>query len=176
MTEIFPTIFQLPEVIIDNRVSVCGYLLKHNKGDVLIGSVTYPEKAFIAAYHLATDFHGDLVAHVETPGDLADIDIVPCPGLTASSRCILYRHQGKNILFTGDTLYNSYGNWQVQLNVEGSSRNDMIHSLQRLKELEVDIAISNTSINHVKYEELAPGRWQTIVNDCIRRLEAGYYQ
>ena len=124
-----------------------GVVLTHAHHDHAMGAFIILERAdpkvFVHerdAAHIATRFGGSLVAVEE--GDLIQTELGPVrviwtPGHTGGSICLY--DEGSKILFSGDTVFpeGSFGRFDG----ESGSIRDLIESLRKLSELEVEIML-----------------------------------
>lgn len=101
-----------------------------------------------------------------------DIQVIPTPGHTATNLCYHYKSPfEKSYLFVGDTIYRDRGVWKTLiLPGEGGSRREMMQSLERLKQLEVDVIICSVSIGENEVVEVNQKAWISILNKLIDQL------
>lgn len=103
---------------------------------------------------------------------LGNIEIIPTPGHTPGST-VFYVHSphGKRYLFTGDTLWFS-GNRVLEAAFfpDSSDLGDYVKSLETLRELAPDMAISSATGGHGGYRDIAPGEWPGHVDRALERL------
>jgi len=98
------------------------------------------------------------------------LEAIPTPGHCPGSTCYLLQHDGKHILFTGDTIYPDNGEWKVYLHGSRSSGKDMLTSLELLGSLAVDVILPGLYIGALRWEEVPPSRWHSIINGCIKQV------
>ena len=101
-----------------------------------------------------------------------NIEVIYTPGHTNNNLCFYYKSpHGKSYLFTGDTIYLDDGLWSTLIiPSEGGSKNDLIKSLLRLRELDVDAVICSVAIGENDIVEVTNHEWRNIINDQIASL------
>jgi glyoxylase-like metal-dependent hydrolase (beta-lactamase superfamily II) len=67
-----------------------------------------------------------------------DFEVIPTPGHTPGATAYLWDTGGHRVLFTGDTVYLSDGEWAAAV-LESSDRGDYVASLQLISELDFDV-------------------------------------
>lgn len=110
----------------------------------------------------------------EEDGELEPgFQLIMTPGHTAGSSCFLWRSPEGNILFTGDILTpDEKGVWRAfLLRKSRAVRDQVIHSLGKIRNLEVDLLVPSGSENGRSHQEVTQQRWSDNVGDCIERLE-----
>jgi glyoxylase-like metal-dependent hydrolase (beta-lactamase superfamily II) len=69
-----------------------------------------------------------------------DFEIIPIPGHTPGATAYLWDSGQQRLLFTGDTIYLSDGDWVAAV-LDSSDRDAYIESLERLRELDFDVLV-----------------------------------
>lgn len=123
------------------------------------------------ASYIGRDCQPDLVF---SPLDsaLEDIQIIHTPGHTDGSITFLYcSPYGQTYLFTGDTYFQSYGQWQtfVMQNAGGTEK-DMAESLEKLRQLQPDLVMSSGFVGDVAYREVTRANWAVAIDQTLEAL------
>lgn len=99
---------------------------------------------------------------------LGSIEVIPTPGHTPGSTCFLATaEEGRQYLFTGDTIYRNGGRWSAGYIKGYSEREPLIESLRLLAELEPDVVFSSAFAGPAGFQELTPAAWRRYVEDAI---------
>jgi glyoxylase-like metal-dependent hydrolase (beta-lactamase superfamily II) len=70
-----------------------------------------------------------------------DLEVIPIPGHTPGATALLWNHEGRRALFTGDSLYpGADGGWRAAV-LDSSDRTAYLDSLALLRELEFDLLV-----------------------------------
>ena len=102
------------------------------------------------------------------------LEVMHTPGHTDGSISFLYRSpHGRSYLFTGDTLFQSNGNWgTIVFGGAGGSTETLIDSLLLYRTLNPDVVISSASGGgSSSFIELAKEEWIDVIDSTIQRLE-----
>lgn len=101
-----------------------------------------------------------------------DILILPTPGHTDGGLCCFYRSpHGKSYLFTGDTYFQSYGNWDTLVfPSEGGSKDALIQSLTLLGSFSPDVVLCSASVGDVSVVETTHEEWKKNIEESIKKL------
>lgn len=101
------------------------------------------------------------------------IEVIPTPGHTDGSISFLYNSpHGRTYLFTGDTLYQSNGQWGTLVFPNaGGSTEALINSLLIYRELKPDIVISSASTGDISFVEVTEEKWKEDIDDVIQGLK-----
>lgn len=100
------------------------------------------------------------------------IDVIPTPGHTPGSTCYLvHSTTGRRYLFTGDTLYRGRDGYWHNGMIEGySDRTKLKASLEMLRGLQPDLAVSSAFAGEAGFESIAPGSWHEHVDRAMTGL------
>jgi glyoxylase-like metal-dependent hydrolase (beta-lactamase superfamily II) len=109
-------------------------------------------------------FRGEIVASEK-------ITSIETPGHAPGSVCYLLDGGQQKVLFTGDTLYFSSGDWIVTYE-EGSGAT-LAESLKKLKPLQIDWALPGIIVGDDDPDGRLRSSWAGIVEAAIDRVEAG---
>ena len=95
-----------------------------------------------------------------------DLEVIPIPGHTPGATAYVWDSGEHRVLFTGDTLYLSEGEWVVALDVTGSDRAAYIESLELIRGLDFDVL--------VPWAATRDGPWYAMTDpgDARRRIDA----
>jgi glyoxylase-like metal-dependent hydrolase (beta-lactamase superfamily II) len=97
-----------------------------------------------------------------------NIEVIPTPGHTPGSVCFLASsEEGKNYLFTGDTLFLDRGSWDIRVNAEGS-KSDLKNSLMLLRDLKPDVVFSSASVGSTAFKEVSSEEWSSDIDRVVR--------
>jgi glyoxylase-like metal-dependent hydrolase (beta-lactamase superfamily II) len=69
-----------------------------------------------------------------------DFEVIPIPGHTSGATAYLWNSGAHRLLFTGDTIYLSEGEWVAAV-LESSDRDRYIESLELIRELDFDVLV-----------------------------------
>jgi Metallo-beta-lactamase superfamily len=69
-----------------------------------------------------------------------DFEVIPIPGHTSGATAYLWDSGRQRLLFTGDTIYLSHGEWVAAV-LESSDRAAYILSLELIRELDFDVLV-----------------------------------
>jgi glyoxylase-like metal-dependent hydrolase (beta-lactamase superfamily II) len=69
-----------------------------------------------------------------------DFDVIPAPGHTPGATAYRWTHDGRRVLFTGDTIYLSNEEWVAAV-LGSSDRDAYIASLELIRELDFDVLV-----------------------------------
>lgn len=111
-------------------------------------------------------------ANVETfSGDCQledDLSVIETP----ESACFYWRAPGKNILFVGDTLKpDQKGNWVTMIKDKSYANiQQVIESLNKLRNLEVDMIIPARTESNQFYQQVTRRDWQRIIDAAVGQL------
>ena len=94
-----------------------------------------------------------------------DFEVVPIPGHTSGATAYLWETGEQRVLFTGDTIYLSKGEWVAAV-LESSDRAAYIGSLELIRDLEFDVLVPWAATAGEPYYAL------TSMDDSRRRLDA----
>ncbi len=163
-----------------------------------LGSINYQylshrDEAGVSLRVIKEKFHSKLCCHIKEEASIAQscpiditfsenishfsgIEIIHTPGHTDGSISFLYRSPlGCTYLFTGDTLFQTNGDWQtITFSKAGGSTEALIDSLQIYKELRPDVVIwSASGGGDISFVELTKDEWITIIGNTIQSLSSG---
>lgn len=103
---------------------------------------------------------------------LDDIEIIHTPGHTDGSLCFLYHSPHGRYLFTGDSLFLWDGRWAtLVLESEGGNRDQIISSLQSLRNLNPDWVMSSGFVGEQSYGRVTPDEWRALIDARIAELQ-----
>lgn len=104
--------------------------------------------------------------------NLDDIKIIHTPGHTEGSVCYFYESpHGKSYLFTGDTIFQSNGQWSTFVIPQfGGSIESLARSLLRLGNLRPDIVMSSGFVGNVSFREITGDEWADVIDGIIKQL------
>ena len=101
-----------------------------------------------------------------------NIKAIHTPGHCPGSTCFFVNQEGGNILFSGDTFYSCEGQWRVAIWTD--NQEEMIHSLKKLKELDVSFIVPSLYVAYPSFGKFEDkGKYQSVIDECISRLEQG---
>lgn len=103
---------------------------------------------------------------------LGNIEVIPTPGHTPGSTSFLVRSaEGKNYLFTGDTLYlSANGIWRAGF-IDGiSDRLALAESLELLQAVEPDVVLSSAFSGSAGFQEMPRADWPQHVDYALKNL------
>ena len=69
-----------------------------------------------------------------------DLEVIPIPGHTPGATAFLWDNGSQRLLFTGDSIYLSHGEWVGAL-LDSSDRDAYLRSLELLRGLEFDVLV-----------------------------------
>jgi len=100
-------------------------------------------------------------------------EIIFTPGHSPGSSCFLWKApDGKRLIFTGDNLVLREEGWGVYI-MNKNNLSVTIKSMQKLKDLEVNVIVPGGYSSEISYEEVTKERWEQSIGDVIERLKAG---
>jgi hydroxyacylglutathione hydrolase len=105
---------------------------------------------------------------------ILDLEVIHTPGHTDGSVSFVYRSPfGHTYLFTGDTFFQSNGNWGTFVIPQaGGSKKSLIDSLELYRNLNPDVVISSGSnVGSDPFVELPAEEWKDAIDSTIRELE-----
>lgn len=114
------------------------------------------------------------ITFTENTKHFSNIEIIYTPGHTEGSISFLYNSPlGRSLLFTGDTLFQSGGQWQtLVLSGAGGSVESLIKSLQTYRDLNPDVVLSSASGEGEKpFVETAEAQWKEDIGNTIKKLK-----
>lgn len=166
------------------------YPLIHEQGGIDFQLLSHHHEAGDHCRSVNETFGSQLIAHSEETKEIEaywkvsntitedhQLDentfIFHIPGHSPGGICLLWKHEGKQYLFSGNNLYNSRGHWHFD--ITHGSREAALSSIEKLRSLQVDVILSSLSVGEQKIEIVNPDKWQWILNDCYKRLEQGFY-
>ncbi|WP_315981792.1 hypothetical protein [Aliamphritea spongicola] len=129
------------------------------------------------ATYIGRDCSADLVFGAQD-SKFEDIQIIHTPGHTDGSITFLYHSPyGQVYLFTGDTFFQSHGQWQtfVMQNAGGSVK-DMAESLSKLRKLQPDLVMSSGFVGEVAYREVTRASWTAAIDQTLQTLSNREYK
>jgi glyoxylase-like metal-dependent hydrolase (beta-lactamase superfamily II) len=94
-----------------------------------------------------------------------DFEVIPTPGHTPGATAYLWRTGERRVLFTGDTIYLSKGEWVAAV-LESSDRESYAASLELIRELDFDVLVPWIATAGNPYHAL------TSAADARRRIDA----
>ena len=100
------------------------------------------------------------------------IEIVPTPGHTGGGLCFYCSSDdGRRYLFTGDTLFQSHGQWgALVIANDGGSTEKLVASLLTIRSLEPDVVICSASVGDVSVAEVTRQAWLKAIDSVISSL------
>ena len=99
-----------------------------------------------------------------------DLEAIHTPGHAPGSTCFLWKREEGNILFTGDTFYPRNGVWSVA--IQEGKQDEMIRSLEKLKDLEVSGLIPGLFIGEESFGFFKNQKeYRDTLSLCIERLQ-----
>ena len=104
---------------------------------------------------------------------LANIEVLHTPGHTAGSVTFFYKSPfGRKYLFTGDTLFQSHGEWQTLVfSGAGGSTDSLRESLYIYRDLKPDVVLwSASGGGEVSFLEVTNAQWLEIIDSTINKL------
>jgi len=151
----------------DEASQNCTKVAKHFKAQVYCPQVE--EEEITKKCPVDKTFSGDQIVD-------KTLEIIFTPGHSPGSSCFLWKApDGKRILFTGDNVVLREDGWGVYI-MDASNLPTTIKSMQKLRNLEVDVVCPGGYSGEHAYEEVTHGRWKQIIDSIIKRLEAGETQ
>jgi len=102
------------------------------------------------------------------------IEIIATPGHTNGSLSFLYNSPfGRTYLFTGDTMFQSRGQWNtLVLPGAGGSTKSLIESLQIYRDLNPDVVLSSAFVaSEQSYVETTETQWKEELDSAIQKLK-----
>ncbi len=101
-----------------------------------------------------------------------DIEVIPTPGHTDGGLSFLYSlTKGKNILFTGDTLFQSNNKWSTFVySADGGNRNDMVETLEIYRKLQPNLVISSGYSGSRCIVEIDQLEWDATIDEIISNV------
>jgi hypothetical protein len=101
------------------------------------------------------------------------IEVIPTPGHTEGGLCFYYEsHTGLRYLFTGDTLFQSNGEWgTLVLSGDGGSAEALVTSLSILGSLEPDVVLCSASLGDISVVEVTQQEWHKAIDTGIAGLK-----
>ncbi len=105
----------------------------------------------------------------------SSIDVIPTPGHTAGGLCFYYESPGGlNYLFTGDTLFQSSGQWStLVLKSDGGNVDNLVASLRALRALKPDVVLCSASVGDTSVVEITHAQWRDAIDTNISSLSKG---
>ena len=98
------------------------------------------------------------------------IKAIHTPGHCPGSTCFLVEQNTGNILFSGDTFYPCNGQWRVA--IFKKHKDEMIHSLKKLLDLDVSLIVPSLYVGYPSFEKFENrNKYKSVINECISRLE-----
>jgi glyoxylase-like metal-dependent hydrolase (beta-lactamase superfamily II) len=94
-----------------------------------------------------------------------DFEIIPTPGHTPGATAYLWDNGQHRLLFTGDTIYLSDGEWVAAV-LDSSDRRAYIDSLELIRDLDFDVLVPWAATGRQSYYAF------TSADDSRRRIEA----
>ena len=106
-------------------------------------------------------------------GHRPNILVIPTPGHTSGSLCFYYAaHSGLKYLFSGDTFFQSNGQWNTLVfSDDGGSVPQLIKSLSLIRALKPDVVLSSASVGEVAVVEVTEHQWHEAIDANIRKLQ-----
>ena len=102
-----------------------------------------------------------------------DFEVIPTPGHTPGATVFLWDSGQHRVLFTGDTIYLSAGEWVAAL-LESSHRDTYLTSLELIRSLDFDLLVPSVGRSeqpyHATTEQADASRR---INAILERLRAG---
>jgi glyoxylase-like metal-dependent hydrolase (beta-lactamase superfamily II) len=118
--------------------------------------------------------------HVEVRGTFSrrhrlddDFEVIPTPGHTPGATAYLWDSGRQRLLFTGDTIELSEGEWIAGL-LESSDRDAYVESLELIRELEFDVLVPwAASAGQPFYALTDPADARARIGTILRRVRDG---
>lgn len=102
-----------------------------------------------------------------------DFEVIPVPGHTPGATAYLWDTGEHRLLFTGDTLYLSNGEWAAAV-LDTSDRGSYLESLELLRGLDFDVLVPwVASAGHAPYMMLDDGESAERIGTVIERVRRG---
>lgn len=103
-----------------------------------------------------------------------DFEVIPTPGHTDGSTCFLWSGEHGRVLFTGDTIYISDGEWTVAV-LDSSDRAKYIESLELIRELDFDLLVPwNTTAGQPYHAVTDRPDAQRRIDAILERVKQGH--
>ena len=101
-----------------------------------------------------------------------DIEIIPTPGHTDGGLSFFYRSaEGKDILFTGDTLFLSNGKLSTFVYpADGGNKNDMLETLEIYRNIKPNVVISSGYSGDRCVVEIDQLEWDSTIDQIISNV------
>jgi hypothetical protein len=128
--------------------SVTSPLFVHEKEHKLVAEKTHVDGTFTARHMLDDDF-----------------EVIPTPGHTPGATSYVWDSGQHRLLFTGDTIYLSEGEWVAAV-LDSSDRDRYIASLELIRELDFDVLVPWNATGG------QPNHAMTDRSDARRRIDA----
>ena len=106
---------------------------------------------------------------------LAGVTVLHTPGHTVGSVSFLYdTPSGVRYLFTGDTLFQTHGEWRTMVfSTDDGSTDTLRNSLLIYRDLSPDIVFwSGSGGGDQSYEEVTGSMWRLVIDSAINQLAA----
>ncbi len=105
-------------------------------------------------------------------GHRPNLRVIPTPGHTAGSLCFYYQsNNGLNYLFTGDTFFQSNGQWSTLVFPgDGGSAAQLITSLLLIRALKPQVVLSSASVGKVAVVEITEHQWHEAIDENVEKL------
>ncbi len=102
----------------------------------------------------------------------SNIKIISTPGHTSGDLCFYYKSPvGLRYLFTGDTLFQSNGQWSTLVFPrDGGNVEALIKSLTIIRSLEPDVVLCSASVGETSVVEVTLKEWHEGIDINIRKL------
>ena len=102
-----------------------------------------------------------------------DFEVIPTPGHTAGATAYLWDSGRHRVLFTGDTIYVSNGEWVAAV-LESSDRAAYADSLELIRELDFDVLVPwAATAGDPYYAVTAPGDRRRRIDAVLERVRRG---
>jgi len=114
------------------------------------------------------------IVFTDNTHQLAGIKIIHTPGHTAGSVSFVYDSPfGKRYLFTGDTFFQTNGQWQtIFFPSAGGSLEDLQNSLLVYRDLKPDVVLWSASGGGEDFfTEVTDSQWRSIIDTKLKELE-----
>ena len=116
----------------------------------------------------------DIVSFKQRIEHFSGIRILYTPGHTDNNICLYYKSpNGKDYLFTGDTIYLDHGDWNILvIRHEGGSYTALKESLLQLRKLNVDVIMPSVGVGAEgnKAVEVDEKQWHSIIDNLLKKI------
>ncbi len=101
-----------------------------------------------------------------------DFELIPIPGHTPGATAFLWHRDGQRLLFTGDSVALSDGDWRAAV-LETSDRDAYIRSLELLRGIEFDVLVPWAASGDEFFTRTDPADARNRLDAIIERVKRG---